>query len=256
MSTDRTRVGFTLIELLASLAILALIMTMLFTVFEQVNKAWLNGENRVETFTQARAILDLMSRELSQAITTTNTPKEITFYGDTNRVYFVAPVNANPANQADLCEVGYEHELQDAAAPGKWTMRIRRRLTEPTAVNIASGGRWDLYTDPTTWWDDAAIPVRSFDPNREATLAANSVLSLRFRYLKRDGTPYPPVPPYRSENNNNSLPYAVVIFLDSVDSRTAARLKLVPNVGTAWQPITNSTLRSFSTTVYLPNISP
>src|SRR5437899_1219325 len=69
-SIDRRRTGFTLIELLASLAILGLIMTMLFTVFEQVNKAWLNGENRVETFTQARALLDLMSRELSEAIAT------------------------------------------------------------------------------------------------------------------------------------------------------------------------------------------
>jgi prepilin-type N-terminal cleavage/methylation domain-containing protein len=93
----QSRAAFTLTELMVSMAILGLIMVMLFGIFEQVNKAWLNGENRVETFTQARAIMDLMSRELSQAVAT---PK-ISFFGGPNKVCFVAPVNT-AANQADL----------------------------------------------------------------------------------------------------------------------------------------------------------
>ena len=240
--------AFTLLELMASMAILGLMMVMLFSVFEQVNKAWLSGENRVETFTQARAILDLMSRELSQAIAT---PK-ITFYGDLHKVYFVAPVNTDPANQADLCEVGYEHELQDPLPPGNLTLRIRRRLTEPSAANIAAS-RWDFYADPTTWWDDA-VPTKSFDANREAILAANSIVNLTFQYLKADGTPFPSATPYRSEANGNRLPYAIVIGLYAVDSRTATKLKLVP--AAQWGSITNSALRFFTTTVYMPNISP
>src|SRR5664280_2130498 len=81
-------VAFTLIELLASMAILSLIMVMLFSAFEQISKAWTNGENRVETFTQARAILDLMSRELSQAIATPKIPFSLQ---DKRHIYFVAP---------------------------------------------------------------------------------------------------------------------------------------------------------------------
>ncbi len=41
---------------MVSMGILGLIMVMLFSIFEQINKAWLQGENRVETFTQSRAI--------------------------------------------------------------------------------------------------------------------------------------------------------------------------------------------------------
>ena len=245
----KSRAAFTLIEIMVSMAILGLIMVMLFGIFEQVNKAWLNSENRVETFTQARAIMDLLSRELSQAVAT---PK-ITFYGDVNKVYFIAPVNTDPANQADLCEVGYEFELLDTAA--KPTMKVIRRFTQPNALNVIAGsGYWDFYENPFAWWNDAAEPTRSFDPNTQATLATNGVLNLQFQYLRRDGTAFPT--PYQSQANLNSLPYAVAIYLDAVDPQTATRLRLVPNVGTAWQAITNSTLRSFSTIVYLPNTSP
>ena len=244
----RSRAAFTLIELMVSMAILGLIMVILFSIFEEVNKAWLNSENRVETFTQGRAVLDLLSRELSQAVAT---PK-ITFYGDVNKLYFIAPVNTDPANQADLCEVGYEYESVDTL--GKPTMKITRRLTLPTAANIAAGSYWDFYANPSSWWNDSVEPAGSFDPNTQATLVTNGILNLQFQYLKKDGTTLPT--PYRSEANLNTLPYAVVVYIDAVDTRTAAKLRLVPNVGTAWQSITNSTLRSFSTTVYLPNTSP
>lgn len=220
--------AFTLIELLASLAILALIMTMLFSIFEQVNKAWLNGEGRVDTFTQARAILDLMTRELSQAIATSKVP----FFGkDPNDVYFVAPLNTDPNNQADLCEVGYEFN------PVAFT--LRRRFTA-SGGNI--GGTWDFYTRPGAWW-------RTFDTSQDFFLANDNILNVQFVYLDRTlgSIPTPVV---------NQLPYAIQVSMYLVDNRTVTRLKLVPNVGTAWQSITNSTLRSFSTLVYMPNISP
>src|SRR2546427_492634 len=74
MKTNSLQTGtcraFTLIELLASMAILGLIVVMLLGVFQQTSKAWLRGESHVETFTQARAALDFMCRELSQAIAT------------------------------------------------------------------------------------------------------------------------------------------------------------------------------------------
>ena len=208
------------------MGILGLIMVMLFSIFEQINKAWLQSENRVETFTQARAILDLMSRELSQAVVS---PK-ITFYGkDANDVYFIAPVNTT-TNVADLCEVGYVFD------PNLFT--LTRCLT------LSDNTRWDFYASPAAWW-------RTFDTTKDAVLAtATNILNLSFQYLDINGNAIPYGAPA------NKLPYSIVISLDAVDSRTAARLALVPNVGTAWLPITNSTLRSFSTTVYLPNLTP
>ena len=94
-SAARARAGFTLVELLTSMAILGVMMGLLFSVFDQINKAWLQGENRVETFTTARAALDLMSRELAQAVATPAMPNVpgITFYGSTKQIYFVAPLS-------------------------------------------------------------------------------------------------------------------------------------------------------------------
>jgi prepilin-type N-terminal cleavage/methylation domain-containing protein len=222
----KSRAAFTLIELMVSMAILGLIMAILFSIFEQVNKAWLNSENRVETFTQARAILDLLSREVSQAVATPT----ITFYGkDINDIYFVAPLNTDSGGLADLCEVGYEFD------PNQLT--LRRRFTQ--SANAA----WDFYANPAGWW-------RTFDTSKDVILADNGILNVSFYYYDANGNAITYGVPV------NKLPYSVVISLDAVDSRTFARLKLIPNVGTAWVPITNSTLRSFSTTIYLPNSSP
>ncbi len=223
--------AFTLIELMASMAILGLIMVMLFSVFDQVNKAWLNGENRVETFTQARAILDLMSRELSQAIATPQT----VFHGETNKVYFVAPLNTNPANQADLCEVGYVCDYAPAA-PYKFSV-LSRRISDPASTNIHAGSIWTA--GPGTWWNSFATST---------PLAEDTILNLTFVYRDAAGTQI--AAPF----THNNLPATIQIFMDVVDSRTVAKLKLVGGPATAaGRSITNSGLRSFSTIVYLPN---
>jgi prepilin-type N-terminal cleavage/methylation domain-containing protein len=221
--------AFTLIELMVSMAILGLIMVMLFAIFEQINKAWLQGENRVETFTQTRAILDLMSRELSQAIATPN----IQFFGDTNRLYFVAPVNTVPTNQADLCEVGYEYN------PAAFT--LTRDFEEPTSANIASS-TW-IYSP--AWWGSGSFGTLALLAN------VTNILNVSFEYFDPAQNKW-----VKTYTSNNKLPSAIQISIDTVDSRTAARLGQVQNVGIAWLPITNSTLRTFSSIVYLPNTSP
>jgi hypothetical protein len=200
---------------------------MLFAAFNQASKAWTAAENRVETFTDARAVLDIMARELSQAVATPN----ITFHGDNQTVCFIAPVNSDPANYADLCKVGYEYTT---GSPYEW--KIVRHFTAPTAVG--GGLDWDFYTNPN-WWQSS-----DFDPNEDSPLATNSILNLQFTYLNANGTPYTVVP-----FTANTLPAAIVISLDAIDSRTAARLRLVNPA--AWLPITNSALRSFTTTVYM-----
>ena len=215
---------------MASMAILGLIMVMLFSVFDQVNKAWLGGENRVETFTEARAILDLMSRELSQAVATT----KIQFYGDAQKVYFVAPLNTASTNRADLCAVGY---VFDNSIPTKPT--LTRDLTEPTSANIS--GTWNIYA--AGWWGGA------FD--KQTVLTDDTILNLTFQYWD------PAQNKFVNTYTGNRLPYAVQIFMDAVDSRTVAKLKVVGGPSTpAGQSITKSTLRSFTTIIYLPNALP
>ena len=57
--------GFTLLELMTALAITSMLVVMLFAAFNQASKAWTTAENRVETFTQARAALDFMAKEFN-----------------------------------------------------------------------------------------------------------------------------------------------------------------------------------------------
>jgi prepilin-type N-terminal cleavage/methylation domain-containing protein len=242
--------AFTLIELLASMAILSLIMVMLFSAFEQISKAWTQGENRVETFTQARAILDLMSRELSQAVATTKIPFSLQ---DKRHIYFVAPLNTDPLNQADLSEVGYEFE--QGTPPSDWSFKITRRLIQPKPANIGVGGAWNPYSP--TWYNSFFnFPIPSpFEDS--AVLTSNSVLNVEFQYWDPGANAFVSAPSYVSTGHGNKPPTAVQIFLDVVDSRTAAKLRLVPlNTGNEWISITNSTLRSFSTIIYLPNGTP
>jgi len=225
------------------MTILVVMMVVLFSVFDEINKAWLIGENRVETFTQARAALDYMSRELTQAIAT-----NIAFYGDGQHVYFVAPVNSNPQNQADLCEIGYELEVTDPSNPKNLTLKITRRLIAPTPSNCA-GGAWNPYA--AKWWTVFYNQPINKSTESSTALASNCVYGLQFQYYDQHGNPITSLP-YEA----NILPGSIIVNVTNMDSRTATKLALVPNTAAAWSNVASSTLRVFSTTVYLPNISP
>ncbi len=231
------------------MAILGVMMALLFSVFNQINKAWLQGENRVETFTTARAALDLMSRELSQAIATNG----IVFHGETNRVFFVAPVSINPADQDDLCQVGYELDPVLPVGSGAWAFQITRHLVEAASTNVTAGS-WNIYNP--AWW--TSLPATPLVGDAPAALATNCIVNLQFQYFDSAGNPIPATGSgFTYPTTYPKFPSEIVISMDVVDSRTATKLRLVPNTGPAsWQGVTNSTLRSFSTTVYLPNISP
>lgn len=60
--------GFTLIEVLASMAVLLILVLIMGRLFNDSIVTWKLGTRRVEGNTEARAILDFISRDLSQAV--------------------------------------------------------------------------------------------------------------------------------------------------------------------------------------------
>ena len=64
--------GFSLPELLLTVAILGLVIAGTFTLQQQRQQAYLLGSNRVETQQNARVALDLMTRELRAATSTSS----------------------------------------------------------------------------------------------------------------------------------------------------------------------------------------
>src|SRR5579871_6572816 len=129
-----SRGGFTLLELLTSMTILLIMVGFLAVTFNAASTAWQQGEKDVDRYAQARATIDLIARDLRQAIVTTNLP----FYASTNCLAFVAPIN-DDRNSADLAEIVYI--AQQAPAP----YTLYRRLTLPTNT------QWQVYSNPGGW---------------------------------------------------------------------------------------------------------
>jgi prepilin-type N-terminal cleavage/methylation domain-containing protein len=200
--------AFTLLELLASMVVLGLIVVMLFGVFQQTSKAWQRGESHVETFTQARAALDLISRDLSQALATNTIP----FFASEDRttlgtlslprgnLAFVAAVGDSATDGIDLMEVVYRlsrgpRGTSEAVPPSPWfftnsdpPFSLIRRVSGFTPTRCRDYGRllpcplnntWNFYASPADW------PETS-DSTRTAVVAEN-VIALRFYFLDVSG---------------------------------------------------------------------
>jgi len=60
--------GLTLVELLVVMAVMSILISSLYTVFNSSMEAWSRSDMRLEVFQNARAVLDQMSRELAGAM--------------------------------------------------------------------------------------------------------------------------------------------------------------------------------------------
>ena len=108
--------GFTIIELLAATAVFLLMITLLISAVSQVNRAWQSSDGQKMRRESARALLDLMARDLQSTISplpgssssssffSLNPGGSATPYGDT--LYWNASTPGN-RNQSDVATVGY-----------------------------------------------------------------------------------------------------------------------------------------------------
>jgi prepilin-type N-terminal cleavage/methylation domain-containing protein len=251
--------GFTLLELLAAITILALMAAMLFSAFNQASRAWLEAENRVETFTEARAALDLMSRELSQAIGTSN----ISFLGSSTNVAFIAPISTSPLDFVDLEEVVYQRNSNS----------LVRQVTP-----FSAGATWDFYT-PTkaqTWPEDSTSSIATVADNIVffdlSYVYTNGVSETFWNSTALSGSAWSAIPNSSSANAfpgaqgamTNRPPAGVQITIGAIDKRAMARLQAIAPNGTNTAPqtvgaYTNVVIQAtkyFTTFVPIPNGRP
>ncbi|MDD5310496.1 MAG: prepilin-type N-terminal cleavage/methylation domain-containing protein [Candidatus Omnitrophica bacterium] len=125
------RKGLTLIEILVVSVIFSIIATSLFIVFKAGLDSWRRTQGHLEIYQNARASLDMMTRDLSAAYLNSGNA-DITFRGFASgsgstwvtpsggsEVFFVAALNPtqnDPNVKFELCQVGYwlnstTHEL-------------------------------------------------------------------------------------------------------------------------------------------------
>lgn len=109
--------AFTLLELLVSITLLTVLVVMLMSMVDNATKLWRANENRVESYREARAALNLMVTDLRSIYAGTNTnwfqtnaSADFAAVPEDGQIFFITalPASAQDTNsRSDLCEVGY-----------------------------------------------------------------------------------------------------------------------------------------------------
>jgi prepilin-type N-terminal cleavage/methylation domain-containing protein len=96
--------GFTLIELLVAMSLLMVIVLMLSNLFQQSTRSWGIGLRQAEIGLQARAAINLIEQDLSQAVASSNYFFSPIAEGSTLEFYMFS---RNPTNDAAIEKVKY-----------------------------------------------------------------------------------------------------------------------------------------------------
>lgn len=108
-----SRRGFTILELLVAITILSVLVVLLLSMLDNTTKLWRTNENRVESYREARAALNLIASDLRSIYSSTNTnayAPALPSMESTNSLGFLAslPLSAQGGtNKSELCTVGY-----------------------------------------------------------------------------------------------------------------------------------------------------
>jgi prepilin-type N-terminal cleavage/methylation domain-containing protein len=157
--------GFTLVELLISIAILVSIVLILTSLITAVSKAWASGEQQVSEFQDGRAILELISRELSQAVISSslqfvqnpsiaNFPKNQNLRSGSDSIFWQAP--ASSTTSGNLAEIGY-CLVEDHNNSGGDVYQLKRFYVPPTDTT-----NYQIFASPNQPTDTSAPWVTNY----------------------------------------------------------------------------------------------
>ena len=145
--------GFTLVEILIALAILAIIVTSTFTIFQSASKSWQKGETRSERYQNARNAIHKISTEISQAVINSNPLCEFT--GDKNKASFVSFISTD-SGVFELSEIEFWLDEPKRLLMRNYDIDPDFDFTTYDRSDILSENVSNLefsYFDGTTWTD-------------------------------------------------------------------------------------------------------
>jgi type II secretory pathway pseudopilin PulG len=177
-SRFRQQLGFTLFELLIAVGILAFLILVLTQILSATQAIWRDSEARTDPFRDARAAIELMSRELSMAVVDPKAPvlsleNIYAQAGDTDgpvhnqQVYALLPMKnvaaSNPSvNNSDICAIGFYCSWD--AARHAYVLRRHYFASDQTFSRLQAAG---LPTTPA-----AVAPSAIFAPANPAVAPA------------------------------------------------------------------------------------
>lgn len=178
--------AFTLAELLVAIAVLSLLVLLLTSLLGGVNRAWISGQQQVETFQEGRALLDLVSRELVHGIISSKLQmvQNPTLTGASQRANSSSlfwQTQAASTDSGNLSEVGY-FLSEDTNAH---TFQLKRFFVSPT-----DSTNYQIFANSPN--DRTAVWVTSFvtKPGLNTVLSDN-VVAFWIRCLDVNGDPIP-----------------------------------------------------------------
>ncbi len=183
--------GFTLVEILVSVAVLSIMVGMMGTMLSTMGQLWHDAQKRVNNFTKARAMLDMMTHDLQAGVYRSDLSA---FSNSTLAFYTQRPgISTTGAVARDFSIVGYSlnHSiLQRSAQVINWT---------------DSPSTYFVFGQPAPAVTTAATPQD----------ASSGVIDFKILFLQKDGT-------LSSTYSANTR--AIGITLAVVDDQTLALL--------------------------------
>ncbi|MDD5199667.1 MAG: prepilin-type N-terminal cleavage/methylation domain-containing protein [Terrimicrobiaceae bacterium] len=256
--------GFTLLELLVSMSILALLLVILMGMVDGATKLWRQSENRVDSFREARAALNIIASDLQSIYVAANpknysaaTPKFFALNSPdgaeaaikeskSDSLFFVAALPSDSqkpgANKSDLCSVGYFLAFAPASLGNvKESMNLYRYLRSSDDTFAALNDTLPLARGVT------------IGPSGEEVLARN-ITSLKIQAYVVDPTTHKPAEFKASATQ--PAPDFVDIELTALNNDSVKRLKSKAD----WKDTTsityNQNARTFSTRVNISSTLP
>lgn len=178
--------SFTLLEMLIAMAILGVVVASMYTAFRGGTSSWTAGDARSQRCQNARAALEVISRDLKQAFTRSGT--NLQFQGSNgtwtdgvtvraaDSIYFTSASNyPNASTDYDLEEVGYYLSTTNRSLYRMENDTINADLTDGTGTEMCLHitGLDLRYHDGSSWSSDGDYTKSTTSPKAvEITLTA------------------------------------------------------------------------------------
>ena len=209
MSTlSKKTAAFTILEVLVAVAVLGLLLVLLLNILQSATALWRGVENRAETYREARAAMQVISRDLNNFLPSTNTSH---FIFSTNQLAFLAVMPRDSqldTSLGDVCAVGYLIEYGNkspvAGDTGRQSYNLYRYFVE-------SNDTFTALTSSTTPFSDFNASTGPVE------ILARNITSFKVNYFDTNGTKVDPWPP------TNPMPALIEIQITAVNNERTMR---------------------------------
>jgi prepilin-type N-terminal cleavage/methylation domain-containing protein len=245
--------AFTLVELLVAMSILTMLLLVLLSIVDHTTKLWQSSENRVDSYREARAALNIIAADLRAAYVSQDTRlfqlnKEnglpSTAENDKGSLFFLSaqagdsqgespPENSSePGNKSDLCTVGYFQGFDAATFRGAKSMNLYRFFRGSTDTIERIRTAQPLFTDVETGPGGAEVLARNITQFRIRAYTIDKATGRTAEISASD----PATPDY------------IDIELTAVNNGAA---KKIPESKAGWQNEESAVIRQNSRTFFL-----